>query len=292
MTVAVARPATIRPPNRPDRMGRLLLAGCGDLGVRLAGVLDRAGSWQATGLRRSPQRLPNSIRPFAADLLDPGSLKSLDRDWDAVVYTATPSERSEAGYRATYLTGLAHLLERIRTPRLVVVSSTAVYGQDGGEWVDERSPTEPNRFNGRILLQAESMARAAGGQVLRLSGIYGPGRERLIRTVREGGVECRKEPPVWTNRIHADDAAAALAHLIGLDDAIGDGPPVWIASDERPATRWDVLSWLAGRLGVPGPIETQDKGGQGKRVSSARLRATGFALQYPDFRAGYEGLLA
>ena len=260
--------------------------------MRLAGVLGRSGSWDATGLRRSPDRLPGSIRPFAADLLDPESLAPLDRDWDAVVYTATPSERSEAGYRAAYLTGLAHLLERIRTPRLVFVSSTAVYGQDDGQWVDERAPTEPDRFNGRILLQAESMARDAGGRVLRLSGIYGPGRERLIRRVREGGLECRREPPVWTNRIHADDAAAALAHLIALgDDADGESP-VWIASDEHPSTRWDVLTWLAGRLGVPGPAETQDRGGQGKRVSSARLRATGFELQYPDFKSGYEALLA
>lgn len=273
---------------------RLLIAGCGDLGVRLAGKLDRGGGWQATGLRRSPDRLPASIEPVAADLLEPDSLARLPVDWDAVVYTATPSERSEAGYRAAYVEGLANLIEHVRTPRLVFVSSTAVYGQDAGEWVDEDAPTDPQRFNGRVLLEAEALARAADGGVVRLSGIYGPGREWLIRKARSGDVECRRKPPIWTNRIHSDDAASALAHVIQLDDRQFEAQRTWIASDGQPAPRWDVLAWLADRLGMPGPVEPSEKdsdAGQGKRVSSARLRATGFRLQYPDFKSGYESLL-
>lgn len=276
------------PPTRPHDVSRqLLIAGCGDLGSRLAERL--SAGWTVTGLRRRPERLAAGIRPFAADLSDPTTLSGLDRDWDAVVYTATPGRRDEEAYRQAYLNGLEHLLGRVRTDRLLFVSSSAVYGQDRGEWVDEDSPTRPQAFNGRVLLEAERLARSAGGHVLRFSGIYGPGRDALIRRLRSGPVSCRREPPIWTNRIHADDCAAALAHVLEL----ADPAPVYVASDDRPAPRWEVLNWLAERLHAPAPIAIDDPAsGQGKRISAARLKASGFALQYPDFRAGYEALLA
>ncbi|MDT8449667.1 MAG: SDR family NAD(P)-dependent oxidoreductase [Wenzhouxiangellaceae bacterium] len=272
-----------------DDRPSLLIAGCGDLGIRLA---ERVPGWQVHGLRRNVARLPGTIMPEAGDLNRPETLARLDRYWDAVIYTATPSGRGVEGYRSAYVDGLARLLDRVETPRLIAVSSTAVYGQDGGEWVDEDSPTEPSAFNGEILLEYEQLARGAGGTALRFSGIYGPGRDFLIRKVRAGGVECRREPAVWTNRIHAEDCAAALAHLLALDQL----PPVLIGSDQRPAPRWQVLSWLAEQLGADPPVEVADgeagrKISQGKRVSAARLFATGFALQYPDYRAGYEELL-
>lgn len=271
-----------------DDRPSLLIAGCGDLGIRLA---ERVPGWRVHGLRRNVVRLPGTIVPEAADLNRPETLARLDRHWDAVIYTATPSGRGVEGYRSAYVDGLARLLDRVETPRLIAVSSTAVYGQDRGEWVDEDSPTEPTAFNGEILLEYERLAREAGGTALRFSGIYGPGRDFLIRKVTAGGVECRREPPVWTNRIHADDCAAVLAHLLAMDQL----PPVLVGSDERPAPRWEVLSWLAGRLGAAPPVEVAggdaDGSGQAKRVSAGRLLATGFALQYPDYRAGYEELL-
>lgn len=293
VAAVVANRRTAPRPKRHDVTRRLLIAGCGDLGARLH---SRSGAhWSVTGLRRTVERLPNGMDRVAADLLDPSSLRALPRDWDAVVYTATPGAFDEDAYRATYCTGLAHLLDRVRTPRLLFVSSTAVYGQDRGEWVDEDSITDPKRFNGRVLLDGERIALEAGGAVVRFSGLYGPGRDALIRKLRAGDVDCRRTPPQWTNRIHADDAAAALAHLLTLDA----DRRVWLASDERPAPKFEVLEWLARRLGVPGPKAVdatghngQGKAGQGKRVSSARLRATGLRLQYPDFEHGYEALLA
>ncbi len=240
-----------------------------------------------TGLRRNPNRISGDIIAHGADLNRPESLAGLERDWDAVVYTATPSQRNEAGYRAAYLEGLDNLLDRVAFQRLIFVSSTAVYGQDHGQWVDEDSPAEPQAFNGQVLLEAELRARRAGGIVLRFSGIYGPGRDWLLRRLRAGGVTCRREPPVWTNRIHSEDCAAALAHLLRLD-----GPEsLYVASDCEPATRWEVLCWLAGRLGVAPPEEVDDQNGQGKRVSAQRLCDTGFTLEYPDYRAGYGEML-
>ena len=263
---------------------RLLIAGCGDLGNRIPGMLQ---GWQVSGLRRNIARLGKDIVPLRADLSDPATLNDAAGFWDAVIYTATPAERTPEGYRQAYVDGLRNLAECIETPRLVMVSSTAVYGQDEGEWVDEAAPTAPARFNGEILLEAERVTHAAGGIVVRFSGIYGPGREYLIRKVQRGPVACRREPPIWTNRIHADDCAAVLAHLVELDAP----DRLYVASDARPASRWEVLEWLAERLDAPGPVEAQDGAGQGKRVCADRLLATGVELRYPDFRSGYGEIL-
>lgn len=262
---------------------RLLVAGCGDLGNRLAA---RLPAWRVHGLRRNVSRLAAGIVPIRADLSDPATLDVAAGDWDAVVYTATPGERSPEGYRQAYVSGMQALLERVRAGRLIMVSSTAVFGQDDGSWVNEDSPTEPRRFNGEILLEAERIATDAGGTVVRFSGIYGPGREYLIRSVRNGPVECRRDPPIWTNRIHSEDCAAALAHLLDIERP----EALYLASDARPAPRWEVLAWLAERLGVPDPVDVADDAGQGKRVDANRLFESGFALEYPDYRVGYEEL--
>lgn len=268
----------------PSAQRRLLIAGCGDLGQRLAGRLE---GWEIHGLRRNPERLRAPIVPIAADLSRPGSLVSVRGDWDAIVYTATPGESSPEAYREAYVEGLGALMDQADSPRWIMVSSTAVYGQDRGEWVDEESATEPARFNGEILLEAERLAQEAGGLVVRFSGIYGPGRDYLIRKAREGSLRCRRDPPVWTNRIHADDCAAVLAHLLELESP----DSLYVASDRCPAPRFEVLEWLCGQLGKPGPEAADDDGGQGKRVCAERLFATGFTLQYPDYRAGYSELL-
>ncbi|TVQ35956.1 MAG: SDR family oxidoreductase [Wenzhouxiangella sp.] len=268
-------------------MKRLLIAGCGDIGTRLAAVL-ASGHWQVSGLRRRVDRLPPAILPVAADLLKPETLADLDGNWDAVVYQATPDQRTAEAYRSAYVTGLSNLLERIAFGRLLLVSSTSVYGQDAGEWVDEDSPTDPARFSGRILLESEALARAAGGVIVRFSGIYGPGRDYLLRQVRSGQASCRSEPPQWTNRIHVDDCAGVLAHLLELPAP----EPLYCASDDCPAPRCQVLDWLAERMGQARPARTDNPGdGQGKRVVNRRLRSTGYDWRYPDFRHGYGAML-
>lgn len=269
-------------------MRRLLIAGCGDLGIRLAGRLDRR-QWQVHGLRRRVEALPEFVVPVRADLSDPDSLAAATGEWDAVVYQATPDRYDEAGYRVAYVEGLANLLERAHARRLVFVSSTAVYGQDGGEWVDESSDTGVPRFNGRVLLEAEALAgrSAPNSTVVRFSGIYGPGRDYLVRKVASGEASCREHPPQWTNRIHADDCAGVLAHLLTLDRP----EALYCASDSHPAPRCEVLDWLARQLGVSPPLREGSDRGQGKRVANARLLASGYRLIHPDFRSGYQEML-
>ncbi len=268
-------------------MKSLLIAGCGDLGIRLGGRL-KESDWRVHGLRRQARQLPDFISAIGAYLLAPGTLAQVPEHWDAIIYQATPGERTPEAYRAAYLDGLGNLLQRVRARRLIFVSSTAVYGQDEGEWVDENSPTEPQGFSGRTLLEAEALAAEHDGLVVRFSGIYGPGREYLIRSLRTGQARCRLKPPQWTNRIHADDCAAVLQHLLTLPEP----EAVYCASDSRPAPRCEVLGWLAEQLGLPGPLPDTQSPGQGKRIDNRRLTSSGFEFQYPDYKTGYRTLLA
>ena len=170
-------------------------------------------------------------------------------------------------------------------------SSTAVYAQADGEWVDERSPTLPTAFNGRRLLEAEQLlfAHAPGGVVLRLGGIYGPGRTRLLERVRRGEASYPPGTPAWSNRIHRDDCAGALAHLLELPDP----EPVYLGVDNEPTCRRTLLEWLAARLDAPAPRPDPalPPPRSNKRCSNARLCASGYRFRYPDFRRGYDASL-
>lgn len=276
----------------------LLIAGCGDVGSRLGEQLAAAG-WRVYGLRRRVAALPPSILPVAGDLEAP----QCPPDWpvgaiDYLVYCATPSQHDEAGYRAAYLDGLRHVLGWLgqhgqRPRRLLFVSSTGVYGQKQGEWIDERSPTEPAGFSGRVLLEAERLALDSDvpASAVRLSGIYGPGREWLLNQVRRG---CRvpSEPPAYGNRIHRDDAAGLLAFLLGADARGERLDDCYLGVDAEPAPLHEVVDWLRERLGVnTEAAEAFSRRAGSKRCSNARARALGWAPVYPSYREGYAALL-
>lgn len=267
---------------------RLLIAGCGYVGSALATAVAADGH-PVWGLKRTPEGLPEGVTPVAADLTDPSSLRAVPTDVDAVVYAVSADARDPAAYRAAYVLGLERLLDRVgEVDRLLYVSSTAVYGQTDGSWADEDSPTTPTAFTGEILLEGEGTARAAGGTVLRLAGIYGPGRTRLVDQVRAGQAPC---PPAatYTNRIHRDDAAGALGHLLVLPAPVD----TYVGVDDDPAERCTVLRWLAGRLDAPEPVVTDEPARRGgnKRLSNARLKASGYRFRYPSFRDGYAAML-
>lgn len=263
--------------------GPLLVAGAGDVGQRLARRLAGAGH-EVIALRRSESVAAPGIRPLRADLATGEGLARLPRMLGALVFCAAPDRRDEAAYRALYLDGLRRLLDASDAARVVFVSSTAVYAEDAGEWVDETTPPRPPAFNGQVLLETEAaLAGHPGGIALRLSGLYGPGRESLLRRARAGEPGGNR----WGNRIHVEDAAAALAHLLELDAPA----PLYLGNDDRPARDAEVLAWVRASEGLPAvaPLPGPDAG---RRVSNTRLRATGWAPAFPDYRAGYGPLLA
>ena len=275
---------------------RVLIAGCGDVGTRLGRRLAAEGH-EVWGLRRDTRRLPGEIRALRADLADPGSLACLPPGIDALVYAAAAGAADEAAYHRTYVRGVRNLAGlfagRGEIPdRWIFVSSTAVYGESGGEWVDEETPPRPPRFNGRMVLDGERCARAAGARhatVVRFGGIYGPGRRRLIDRVREAA-GCVEWPVHWTNRIHAEDCAGVLHHVLALVDPA----PLYLAVDDEPAPRCEVMDWLAARMGLPRPPRHagSERADEGRRCRNARLRASGYRFRYPTYREGYAALLA
>ena len=278
-------------------MSRVLIAGCGDVGTALGLTLCRSGH-DVFGARRSAHRLPAPLRPLPVDVTDRTLLERTIPGVDVVVYAVAAGRRDEGAYRRAYVDGVSALLdvleERAEPPRRVFfVSSTSVYGQRDGAWIDETAPLQPRGFAGESLVAGERrmLASPIPATVVRFAGIYGPGRGWLVKRARAGAC-CVGEPPKFTNRIHRDDCAGVLAHLITrewLDD-------VYIGVDDAPVEECEVLEWLADRLGAPAPrrVRSDEAGaqGSGKRCSNARLRASGYRFRYPTYREGYTAVLA
>ena len=289
-------------------MARILIAGCGDVGTALGRNLAAAGH-TVWGLKRHPDGLPPGIQPLAADLSDPATLRQLPPELDGVAYCTAATDFSEAAYQAAYVTGVDLLLDALAQSgqpprRFVFSSSTSVYAQQQGEWVDEASPATAAGFSGRCLRAGEQRLWDSPweGVAVRFGGIYGPGRTRLIDSVREGSATCPAGPPVYTNRIHRDDCARVLEHLLFSPQPL----PLYVAVDDEPAPLDAVLHWLAEQLGMPEPPLTSAapikpgaenrpsalRSRASKRCRNARLRASGFQFRYPSYREGYAALLS
>ena len=279
-------------------MSRVLIAGCGDVGTALGLSLAERGH-EVFGARRSAHRLPEPLHPLPVDLIDARAIERAVPTVDAAVYAVAAGSRDEGAYRRAYVDGVSALLEvleaRAEPPRRVFfVSSTSVYGERGGEWIDETAPLAPRGFAGESLAAGERrmLASPIPATVVRFAGIYGPGRGWMIERAR-AGASCAGDPPKFTNRIHRDDCAGVLAHLFDLGNRCDD---VYIGVDDAPVEECEVLEWLAARLGAPAPrLVHGDEAaprGSGKRCSNARLRASGYRFRHPTFREGYAAVLA
>jgi nucleoside-diphosphate-sugar epimerase len=274
----------------------VIIAGCGDLGTE-AGLRFAAQGQRVIGMRRRPELLPAEIEGRRADLRI--EAPAIDDDASIVIVPLAAGRRTVEEYRATYVDGLRHVLDGIEAssahPRLIVVSSTAVYDVTDGGVVTEQTPARGGTPTADVLLEAEELLRdrAPEATLLRLSGIYGPGRERLIEQVR-GGTARLVRPPAkspHTNRIHRDDAAAALLHVAGL----AQPAPLYLGTDDEPSRLDDVLRFVAQEMGSAEPefgdVDGRQAGGD-KRLSNALLGSTGFQFTYPSYREGYRAVLA
>lgn len=288
----------------PRSDGACLIAGCGDLGGAVAARLLASGRTRVFGLRRSVDApLPEGVERVTADLAELDGLP--DGVVDIVCAVAPGSGgRTPEGYRQTYRASVEGIVAaaaaRPGRRRFIFVSSTSVHGVDDGRTVDggEVDPA-PVGWRGEILAEAERAAVMAETSrvfetvmILRCAGIYGPGRTRLIDSVRSGdpGDSSR-----MTNRIHRDDAARAVVHLLGVDDVELPDGRVFLGVDDEPVDDWTVRAWLADRLGAKPPVRQPSAAPgswSGKRCSNARLRALGWRPDHPTFREGYTTLLA
>lgn len=273
-----------------NRARRVLIAGCGDLGIAIAPLL---GGAQTFGLRRDTSRLPPGMHAVAADLVSGEGFEQLPAGIDTLIFAPTPAARTEQAYRAIYVDALARLHQALPEPaanlRLIYVSSTAVYGQDGGEHVDEGSACDPVAFNGRVLLEGERRAHRFGENcvALRLSGVHGPGRHWLLKRVRSG--EAIRAGTHWTNRIHIADAAALAARLAHLPQV----PATVIGVDDEPAPEHEVLDWIAAGLGLPPlPRHGDAAAVSGKRLCNDLSRSLHWQPRYASYRDGYTSEIA
>lgn len=274
--------------------GTVVVAGCGDLGTE-AGLRFAALGHRVIGLRRRAELLPAPVVGRSTDLRN--EVPAIPDDTAVVVVATAAGSRDVDEYRATYVDGLRNVLDGVDAsaaePRIVVVSSTAVYDVDDGSEVTEDTPVRGSTPTAAVLVEAEELLRrrAPGATLLRLSGVYGPGRERLVDQVRSGSARLAPGTSPHTNRIHRDDAAAALVHLAAVEDPA----PTYLGTDDEPVRLDEVLRFLATELGVDEPVRGDGDGRQAggdKRLSNALLRSTGWAPRYPTFREGYRAVLA
>ena len=271
---------------------RVLLSGCGDLGMRVARRLRARGDEVFALRRHPPEGADEGIVWLAGDLACEGGLPALPHGITQLVHLPTPGARDEAAYRAVFLDGLRRVmaaLDPASLRRVLFVSSSAVHGDHDGRWVDEDTPPDPPGFNGAVLLQAERWlaAQPVTSIALRLAGLYGPGRLQLLDRLRAGQIRVPRGQPHWANRIHVDDAAEAIAHLLAVP-----GPqPVYLGVDDTPLSLDVLYDHLATLVGAPVPADGPAPPGIGsKRLSNARLRGSGWVPRWPDARAGYAAL--
>jgi len=258
-----------------------IIAGAGDVGSPVAIALNNAAH-EVTTISRSVREVPKGIHSMAADLTTGEGLTKLPQASDNLVFCVAPDERTEAAYRRLYVDGLQRLLAQCRFKRLVFVSSTAVYAQDAGEWIDEQSPALAESFNGKVLREAEALCEQhEQGIALRFTGIYGPGRNWMLRRAQTGEIGRAH----WTNRIHVEDGVAAIVHLLGLPHP----EKIYCVNDDKPSLESEVLAWLQGReTSVASQSDIQTSG---RRVSNQLLRSTGWQPKYRSYRDGYRQLV-
>ena len=277
-----------------------LIIGCGYVGLPLGELLASQGH-TVFGIRRTAEAdeelLSRKITPIHVDITDPAQLAEVEPLFDVVINLVSSSKGGVEEYRRVYLEGTKNVLSWVRKspPRVYLyTSSTSVYPQTDGSWVDESSPAEPDSATSQVLIDTEGELSAAHRAnyfpaiIVRASGIYGPARGHLFKQFLKGEAVMRDEGSSWINMIHLDDLAGALAHLIER----GKSGEVYNATDDEPVTQLDFFGWLAERLGKPLPASApadpdRKRGLTNKRVSNKKLKATGFNFKYPTFREGY-----
>ncbi len=297
---------------------RVLIAGCGYVGVPLGAELVKQGhevfGVRRTGAANSELRAAGII-PLNADVTKLPELQRFPCTFDWVVNTVSSSKGGVQDYREVYLQGMRNLmtsLEAAGPQKFIYTSSTSVYGQTDGSWVEENSATEPASETARVLLEAEQVlleAARPGGEsskdreqfrlgapdfpavVLRVAGIYGPSRGYWFRQYLQGEAQMRGQGARILNMIHRDD----LIHIIIAALKHGRPGEIYNAVDDEPVSQIDFFRWLSKTMVRPMPPfvaeaegPTRKRGVTNKRVSNRKVKeALSYRFKYPTFREGF-----
>lgn len=279
---------------------RRLILGCGYLGRRVARLWISAGH-EVVALTRSPEHAETlrgaGIVPALGDVTDVESLRRLP-EVETALWAVGFDRASGHSQRTVYVDGLENAVHALsgRVGRWIVVSSTSVYGQTDGSWVDERSDCVPNKPNGQVCHDAEHAFRRllesqpeVGGHVLRLAGLYGP--KRLLQRLAglQAGTPLTGNPEAWLNLIHVDDAARSVLAC----ERSTERRATWLGVDDRPIRRREYYGLLARLAGAPEPVyeasaaDSTELSDFNKRCSNRALRRQlGVELAYPTIEAG------
>ena len=270
---------------------RILILGCGYVGTPLAQKLAELGH-EIHAARRSPFSLEDAVT-HQVDVTQRASLDSLPREFDWVLLTASSSRGDAAAHRAVFVDGTTHLVNWLgnSSTRVLFTSSTNVYPQMNGDWVDENSPETPVKGTALTLAEAENvlMESDIDCTILRVAGIYGPERGYLYRQFINNEAVLTNKGKRWMNMIHRDDVVGAILTAMNIE------PGIYNATDNEPVTQLHFFEWLAKELEKPMPPEGEPvalkRSPTNKRVKNNKLKAAGWALRYPTFREGYKALI-
>jgi len=285
----------------------VFIVGCGDVGGRVArlwaargaGILALARS-EASAARLS--RLGGN--PVRGDLDDPPSLRGTPVRGSLLYYLAPPPDEGETDPRVRAF--LSQIPAGEEPAKAVYMSTTAVYGDNRGAWVTEETPAAPGSARGKRRLDAEreflawGIGRGAPVVILRVSGIYGPGR-LPVEAVRRGAPVVREDEAPWTNRVHAEDLATICVAAMER----GRGGAVYNVADGSPGTITQYYNAVADLLGIARPPavtmaearKIMSPGmlsylSESRRLDVRRMREElGVALRYPDLAAGLPSCL-
>lgn len=277
----------------------LLIVGCGDIGIRTGALLKPQG-WAVSGVRRDSSKLPAEIIGYTADYTEASSLDFLAQlKPDFVIVTLNPTDRTGMGYKTGFEIAMSNLISGLgphRPRHILMTSSTRVFAEASGGWVDEFSPLAQDDVCARAIIAAEQLLLTSrhSASVVRFAGIYGASGGRFISRIRRGEL-CPLRPVRYTNRIHRDDCAGFLAHLLQLVDAGETLEPLYIGVDDEPAPRYEVEAWLADAMGLESLATGEVPAGRGtdghKRCRNDALHNSAYELLYPNYKRGYSTLL-
>jgi nucleoside-diphosphate-sugar epimerase len=272
-------------------MPRILIAGCGYVGQAAADHFHGRG-WNVEGWTASVQSAGQlAVKPYparAVDITNTAEVSALGGEFDVIVHCASSGGGDAEQYRRIYLEGVRTLLGAFPRARLIFTSSTSVYAQQDGVFVDEMSPANPVHEKGRVLREAEELVLARDGIVARLAGIYGPGRSFLLRTLLAGEAVLDRGDDRVINQAHRDDIVSALFLL--AEGGADLGGQIYNVVDDQPILRSDAYQWLSAHLQKPllvgKVVAGRKRGDSNKRVSNKKLRALGWEPQFPSLAGG------